>query len=655
MIKLLRTMAVQLLVKLILLGTWLLATLQNVPPIGAQGAVLSGEVRLPNGSPAAGVRVAALEAQVLADGDPAEASVLSGLAVTDANGRFRLEGIPPGRYFIVAGALNNLVYRPTAVTVSAGATIDGLDFSMGESYEGVVEVFVHLVGSAEPVPGVQVSIRTATAASPTTYTALVSTSTGFRSAGTNVDGIASFSGIPYGDYSVSTPAPTVRDLISGTAAAGGSGRELSLSVTINPDRPRWRVSLGVQRPVEIRGTVRDENGRPVADAVVEALETAYRRGRRVLVSESSTRTDSAGEYTLIESLGEHYIRVTPRVEAGGREIAAYYPGTGAPGNARPVVLSASKGVTGIDVTLPRTFAVSGTLSGTDSPPNNLLLVARDGFDMVLAPFENKSNTSGTFEITGVPAGSWDLFADIPIAATGVRQIGRIAIRVADKDLQGVALAVRAVSVEGRISAEASNLDLQSLKIDLVPRAPLPIQLTDALPAAQAPDAKGRFTFAQVPELEYGVQVNDLPAGWYVADIRAGGTSIFSDNVLRIGDKPLSGIEILLDSNSGRVEGTVAGISTNAQVALTAQVVLVPDVPQRENFLLYRTSPVRANGSFAIVPLPAPGRYKLFAVPRLPGSRAEWNTEFFAKYEGAAVPITVLANQTVRQDLELTSR
>jgi hypothetical protein len=63
---------------------------------------------------------------------------LVSLTQTDSNGRYRLEGIPPGRYHIQAGLVDAPTYFPgvpgraaaQSVQVAAGAIVEGLDFPL---------------------------------------------------------------------------------------------------------------------------------------------------------------------------------------------------------------------------------------------------------------------------------------------------------------------------------------------------------------------------------------------------------------------------------------------------------------------------------------------------------------------------------------------
>jgi Spy/CpxP family protein refolding chaperone len=108
------------------------------PSLGAQGVPtpqpvgsVTGVVRMPDGSPAANVRVTATRAEA-ADAVTAMAS----LAQTDATGRYKLENVPPGRYYISAGRVDLPTYFPgtmnigqgTVVSIASAATVTDIDF-----------------------------------------------------------------------------------------------------------------------------------------------------------------------------------------------------------------------------------------------------------------------------------------------------------------------------------------------------------------------------------------------------------------------------------------------------------------------------------------------------------------------------------------------
>jgi hypothetical protein len=101
-----------------------------------QPGTVTGRLLSVSGTPAAGIRIAAVP--VPEGEDQAGAPVLFGITQTEADGRYSIENIPPGRYYIFAGLIEFPSYYPNATTferatplvVAAGATLSGIDFTM---------------------------------------------------------------------------------------------------------------------------------------------------------------------------------------------------------------------------------------------------------------------------------------------------------------------------------------------------------------------------------------------------------------------------------------------------------------------------------------------------------------------------------------------
>jgi hypothetical protein len=115
----------------------LLVLLLLVQGIAGPTGTVEGRVLNQDGTPAANVRVTA---QPIAGspGAAAEAGVLSSIVRTDANGRYRLENVAPGRYHIGAGLVDVPTYYPGAVvltearvvTVAARSSLTGIDWTL---------------------------------------------------------------------------------------------------------------------------------------------------------------------------------------------------------------------------------------------------------------------------------------------------------------------------------------------------------------------------------------------------------------------------------------------------------------------------------------------------------------------------------------------
>lgn len=85
-----------------MLGSLILLLLMQQAPNGpSEDGVVEGVLKTSAGRPAAGVRVTAVVPPT--SDDTASGAAMASIAQTDAEGRYRLERIPPGQYYIAAG------------------------------------------------------------------------------------------------------------------------------------------------------------------------------------------------------------------------------------------------------------------------------------------------------------------------------------------------------------------------------------------------------------------------------------------------------------------------------------------------------------------------------------------------------------------------
>lgn len=150
-------------VPILVIAAWL--AVQGIPnSIQAPSGVISGRLTYADGRAAPGVRVGAM---LVPEGPPpADGLVLPALysqAETDQAGRYRLESVPPGRYYVAAGRVDFPTYYPgrtdlaaaSAVPVLSGAPVDGIDFVLSGTSVGRADAGGSL-GAAASIVAVRV-------------------------------------------------------------------------------------------------------------------------------------------------------------------------------------------------------------------------------------------------------------------------------------------------------------------------------------------------------------------------------------------------------------------------------------------------------------------------------------------------------------------
>jgi Spy/CpxP family protein refolding chaperone len=128
----------------------LLIAAQAVPPTPAQTGSVTGIVRTTLGAPAANVRVTALREESTDNALRAMAS----LTQTDSSGRYRLDNVPPGRYYIAAGRVDLPTYYPGTLDVTRGTTISITSAGVVPDIDFIVQDT-----SAAPAPAGGVGLR----------------------------------------------------------------------------------------------------------------------------------------------------------------------------------------------------------------------------------------------------------------------------------------------------------------------------------------------------------------------------------------------------------------------------------------------------------------------------------------------------------------
>jgi 5-hydroxyisourate hydrolase-like protein (transthyretin family) len=467
-----------------------------------------------------------------------------------------------------------------------------------------------------------------------------------------------------------------------------------LPITLSAGQRMTDVVVQLMAAGTIAGRVFDRDGEPLASVTVQAQKYSYRDGERVLNNVQNVLTNDLGEYRLFWlQPGQYFVSATynggpagdaafvrniaqaagaivgqgrgrgaqTRVDSQGPEeayIPVYYPGTNDVQSATPINLPAGTVFSGVDLTVVavRAVRVRGQVinGATGQPARNANLVlqprSRGGIGSRLQGFRSPTiNDQGVFEIRGVGPGSYELLGIINDRNN--RMFGTVPLEVGNADVQNVTVVISpGLSIAGRISIEGSNASAQGssssvMRISLR-RSGGEAQFEPGQASAPV-QADGTFTLQQVGPGDYRVNVAGMPRNAYVKFARFGPADVLNQG-LHIERQPSVPLEIVIGTDSGAVDGTVA--NDKQEPAANVTVVLVPDPAHRSRSELYRSVATDSQGRFHLGGV-SPGDYKLFAWEDV-DSGAWQDSDFLRPFEERGRPIQVGSSGSASADLRV---
>jgi hypothetical protein len=465
--------------------------------------------------------------------------------------------------------------------------------------------------------------------------------------------------------------------------------------------------MAMLRGAIISGRVRDPNGQPLQTSQIAAFQISYQNGRKVIQQVNSRQTDDRGEYRLYWlPPGNYLIATLPRRTAinaapspQDNYARTFYPNTVEAASATIVPAAEGAEISSIDVLVrpDATGRITGRVVHSLTGPNGQPSIASIFYLFPTTPaalaetgLTNLQNSSpnrntGEFDLRGIIPGPYELLSNAP-DSNGRQTWGRTRVNVSPGDLRdvvlnigpGVPLTVRltidgaaptysmqappAIGARGAVTSIVNGVvttaAAQPTSSDPVPTPANRVQLRSAeglglsmpFEGVQnqdiAYDPAGVFTFRSVLPGKYIIAVAPLPPNAYIADVRAGGTSVFDSGVdihSQTGE-----IQVTVNTNGGKLQGRA--IDATQKPAEAARIVLVPAASRRQNMQLYKTALTDNLGNFNINAI-APGDYKLFAWETIPNT-AWLNPEFLAPYEGRGLAVSVNSTGPTPSNIEL---
>ncbi len=249
------------------------------------------------------------------------------------------------------------------------------------------------------------------------------------------------------------------------------------------------------------------------------------------------------------------------------------------------VTVASQGMTVPDLIFLPTGAVGGSVTGdpTGAPLANVAITAASASGAV---YTTSTDNNGTFDLTGLPTGTYTLSAQNPLYTSG--------------EIDGIAV--------------VGGQQVRNLEFLLKNGATISGTLT-GLPASvpagaviSAMDANGITQGTAVPQSDGSYAIDSLPAGTYTVTAQVPGFVAVSTAGLVVGTGQEISAPSLALASAGSIQGT---ISLPANASFSDQ----PTVTVVSGSTTVALDPVNADGSFTVPDL-APGTYTVTAT--IPG-------------------------------------
>jgi len=538
----------------------------------------------------------------------------------------------------------------TLFTAIAATTL-----ACGQSVTGVVKEF----GTNQPIEGATVKVNIVPDPRPQVVTAATYRNPDMTLT-TAIDGSFSFDMPRWGSVRI-----RVEKEGYGPGAPMLKTPTEQTEIAVDKNHPKRSVELSLARPAVIIAHVIDEETRkPVAKAPLAVFQNSYLNGvRRPIPSPGSMgQTDGEGLFTSGKlAPGEYFVQVRPEsakdgevkvaftkedVESIDSDLArTYWPGGKDLEAAIPVkIRSGDKADIGtITVRQAKLYRVKLSLTGASCVTGETAQVSKVVRTGIFTSQSNATDVpcNGEFLITRLQPGTyWFEFR------TGKRKLPEIErasvkVEIVDKNVEAKAILSRGIDIAGRftVAEGSSKPDWKTVKLMTSPFGEVPFM--SEIP--EPPDGEGRFRLVNHAAREYRFNVNGLPNGYYIKEIRYNGISQPS-GWLTLSEGAMSQtIEVVVDDKPAAVTGKVKdGDGT--------QVVLVSWPPNKLDYRSStRTVAADADGKFQITNL-APGEYRVFAMR---GDRDKLEEPYVMdRALAAAKKVTVEAGSGATVELEL---
>jgi len=524
-----------------------------------------------------------------------------------------------------------------------------------------------------------------------------------KSAITDNEGHYDFRDLPAGKYSISVTKSGYVNVQYGQTRPFEQGKSIELVET----QPMDKADITMPRGSVISGRLVDEFGEPMPDATVTAMRSTWTNGKRRLQPAGRTATSNdLGQYRIYGlPPGDYYISATLRgaaemmvtemamaasftvsstgAQPSGSEPRSgysptYYPGTPNGGDAQRIPLGAGeeKGNADFGLMPVKLAKVTGTVIGSDGRPVEGAMINAAPRNSSEISFPSplggaRTDKNGNFTMPSVAPGDYTLRASGMRMMTssgeggemvfmtrinmgggdGQTEFGSVPLAVNGEDITNVMIVTsKGTTATGRVTWEGGSKPANTATVRIAAMS-TESDGPNVLAGGSAPvSAEGAFEIKGIAGQRL-FRPTGLPTGWVLKSVKVNGQDITDTGLEVKPNEPVTGLDIVLTSQTTEVTGSV---KSGNDAASDYTVVIFAEDSQKWTVPMTRyitgTRP-NQDGRFQVKNLPA-GSYYAVALDYI--AQGEWNDpDVLERLRDKATRFTLEEGKVETLDLKLS--